>query len=79
MDDNLYDEFGNYIGPELDEEEEEEEQQQTWMDEVEPEEQMETDQAPSDALSVPATHGMSLPQNCANAHYLSCRKRHRFA
>lgn len=38
MDDNLYDEFGNYIGPELDEEsyEEEAEEQVSRMDEEEP-------------------------------------------
>jgi hypothetical protein len=34
MDDELYDEFGNYIGPELDDalEEEEEEQNEGWID-----------------------------------------------
>ncbi|KAI7905398.1 P-loop containing nucleoside triphosphate hydrolase protein [Cokeromyces recurvatus] len=47
MDDSLYDEFGNYLGPELDEEdedlelEEEEEQQQQYDDEEEENEAME--------------------------------------
>lgn len=32
MDENLYDEFGNYVGPELEEEPEEEEVAPSWME-----------------------------------------------
>jgi len=51
MDENLYDEFGNYIGPELEEEEEEQEEAPSWM---------ETDQRspPSSSMElVPAKEG----------------------
>lgn len=49
MDDNLYDEFGNYIGPADDAEEEVEEEQNQWVDEdEEPKRDEDQDAAPMD-------------------------------
>jgi U5 small nuclear ribonucleoprotein component len=58
MDENLYDEFGNYIGPELEEEEDHQEEapQSTWGEEEEELEQMDTE--PSMALSTQIATGL---------------------